>query len=167
MTPQEAIDSLGLTVEATFIPQNYKADEKEPKLHWRVALMREGREVLATEYSAGCAHAPAYKQGHRSIDEWAAVVRECNTGFRWSSPEGFFKRGPILPNPLDVISCLILDASALDHPTFEEWARDFGYDPDSRKGERIYRQSLEIGLKLRAAIGDAGLETLREAFSDY
>lgn len=35
------------------------------------------------------------------------------------------------------------------------------------KGETIYRACLEIALKLRAAIGEAGLAALQNAFQDY
>lgn len=77
------------------------------------------------------------------------------------------KTVPILPDPVDVIYSLVMDSSVLDHATFESWAGDFGYDPDSRKGESIYRQCLEIALSLRAAVGDSGLQTLAEAFQDY
>jgi hypothetical protein len=60
-----------------------------------------------------------------------------------------------------------MDADAIDHATFADWASDFGYETDSRQAERIYKQCLEIGLKLRAMLGDSTLSELREAAQDY
>jgi hypothetical protein len=74
---------------------------------------------------------------------------------------------PLLPDPVDVIWSLTRDSDALDYPTFEEWAASFGYDPDSRSGEAIYRQCLEIALKMRGSIGEAGLSELIEAGQDF
>lgn len=102
---------------------------------------------------------------------------ECESGFPmeidpWCrGTENTFKRKPkapaIMPNPVDVFYSLAMDSDVLNYGTFEEWAAEFGYDPDSRKAESIYRACLEIALKLRAAIGEDGLERLREAFQDY
>jgi hypothetical protein len=47
------------------------------------------------------------------------------------------------------------------------WADTYGYDKDSRSGEKIYRACLEIGLKLRAMIGDQNITKLRDLFQDY
>ena len=51
------------------------------------------------------------------------------------------------PTAEDVLDCLASDASSADQP-FEEWASDYGYDPDSRKAERIY----QVVVKQRAAL---------------
>lgn len=67
----------------------------------------------------------------------------------------------------DVIHGLLSDGDAIDHPTYESWASDFGYDTDSRKGEALYRTCLEIGLKLRSSLGDENLRKLRDEFQGY
>ncbi len=42
--------------------------------------------------------------------------------------------------PEEVIDCLISDAWGYENSrSFEEWAGEYGYDPDSRKAEQIYR----------------------------
>lgn len=63
MTPAEAMDALKLTVTAVFVPfsQSRNKDEDRKTLNWRVTLLRDGREVLTTDYSAGAGHAPGYK----------------------------------------------------------------------------------------------------------
>jgi hypothetical protein len=196
MTPQEAIESLGLTVESVFVPfsQSRNKDaklegftvikdmtkQKAPHytLNWRVTLKRNGRDILTTDYSAGIAHCPSYKikppqQWDRPAKDWEffATEWECEhgkaAGYSWS---GFYpKKGalPLLAAPLDVIHSLVMESDAIDYPTYEEWSSCLGYDPDSRSGEATYRACLEIALKLRAAIGDDGLATLREAFAEY
>jgi hypothetical protein len=60
-----------------------------------------------------------------------------------------------------------MDSDVFNYSSFEEWASTFGYDADSRKGESIYRTCLDIALKLRNAIGEDGLQKLREACQDY
>ena len=73
----------------------------------------------------------------------------------------------IKPEPRDVIHCLLSDGEAIDHAKYEDWADNFGYDRDSRKGEAIYRHCLELGLQLRSSLGDDNLRKLREAFEGY
>lgn len=220
LSPAQAIESLGLTVESVFVPfsQSRNKDEKNPSLNWKVTIKRNGRDVLVTDYMAGMGHCPNYgadkapvtfqPQGYKShngkpyegstsayrsatareslVQYRAAIAAaECESGLRmeldqWGrGPENVFKpkmkRGengsrkaePILPDVESVIYSLISDSDVLNYGTFEEWAETFGYETDSRSAESTYRACLEIALKLRAAIGESGLETLATAFQDY
>lgn len=177
-----AIEALGITMTAKFVPfsQSRNKAEKSPSLNWVVTISRNDREILSTEYMAGCAHCPSYntkppKAFDRPERMWPLIVanEECERGFKmnymgWMS--GFTKdrlKGPILPDIKDVLHSLILDASVLGHGSFESWAEDFGYTPDSRKAESIYRACLDIALKLRNGIGETGLAALNIAFQDY
>lgn len=192
-TPAEAMAALGLTVAAEFVPlsQSRNADKigkthgglpsRDPlaglTLNWRVTLRCGDRDILIADYSAGCGHCPSYRQTPPQVrvhEQVAQLVRlECEHGkpAKWSGgmdrayvPEG----GPfIMPDQLDVMHSLLLDAEVLDYPGFEDWAKSLGYDPDSRKAEAIYRECLEIALKLRSGIGDAAIERLQAAFQDY
>jgi hypothetical protein len=166
------VAELGLSVSAVFVPwsQSRNKNEKYPSLNWRVTLKRGDREILTTDYAAGFVHCPAYKnpeysQG-RTIHGRRAIERECENGRAYL---GEWSKGGtrILPDTLDVLCSLTLDASVLDSSGFEEWASEIGYDVDSRKAEAAYRACLEIALKLRAGIGDDGLAKLRDALSDY
>ena len=175
------IAALGLTVDAVFVPfsQSRNKAEKSPSLNWRVTVKRNGRDVLACDYGAGMAHCPSYnkpapKAWRRPARMWPgmAAAYECENGFAlglFTSWGGFRsnREKPILPNPVDVLYSLHSDGGALDYATFEDWAAEYGYDADSRSGEATYRACLEIGLKLRAALGDAGLSKLAEIFQDY
>lgn len=84
----------------------------------------------------------------------------CGAHHKAGSPA--FKKRRIKPTTADILSCLCLDSSAIDYPSYEDWAKEFGYAEDSRAGEKIYRACLATGLKLRAVLGDAVLTELRE-----
>lgn len=64
------------------------------------------------------------------------------------------------PTAEQVIDCLASDASSVDQSTFVQWARDLGYDEDSRKAEATYKACEHGTFKLKAFLGDALYETL-------
>ena len=44
------------------------------------------------------------------------------------------------PTLEDVLDCLASDAAGIENsPRFDQWAGEYGYDPDSRKAERVYK----------------------------
>lgn len=163
------INELRLTMDSTFVPwsKSRNAKEKDPSLNWLVTIFCDGRPVLTTDYTQGCGHTAAYKASvanlgaKDSIGRHDAVKRECQTGrdrlMRRVSP----------PAIEDVLYSLVSDADVLNSSSFEDWANELGYDPDSRKAESIYRACLEIALKLRNGIGESNLARLREAFEDF
>lgn len=178
--PQETMEALGLSVRAEFVPfsksRNAKSDPStsELSLNWRVQVLRNGRPFIETDYSQGIGHAPAYKASERALGHANSLMRF--EALKYEAENG--RRAPRVhlmiggraldaPSAADVLYALTSDASVLDSATFEDWAGDLGFDPDSRLAEKIYRACLEIALKMRAAIGDSGLEQLREAFQDY
>lgn len=170
----------GITVESVFVPfsQSRNKDQDHHSLNWRITIKKNGREILTTDYSAGIGHAPSYKAtkppqgypGNLSMWKRAAIAFETEKGFKMKyTPWGEYPdtSNPILPGSCDVIYSLASESNALDYPSFEDWALCFGYDPDSRKGETIYRACLETALKMRAGLGDSALAALREACQDY
>lgn len=187
-TPAQNIEAaalaLGITMEAKFVPwsQSRNKGEKHPSLNWLVTFKRSGREFLATDYSAGCGHCPSYnkKPPHnwdRSDRDWQPTVLrwECENGYAatFSGFIGFSrsniptKRAHIEPELAGVLASLVLDSSVIDAGGFDAWAREYGYATDSRKAEAIYNACLETALKMRAALGDKGMEMLRNACQDY
>lgn len=183
MELQKATAALGLSISAEFVPwsksRNFdpKAGPDKRSLNWRVTLICAApvvgergigaREVLTVDYSAGIAHCPSYSPGARWTLDYAAAI-ECET--EKGRPADIHKAGysgAIMPGVEDVIASLALDASAIDYPAYEQWADDLGFDRDSRKGEATYRACLETALKLRAALGDVGLQTLRDAAAGW
>lgn len=171
----ELIGNLELAVIPKFVPcsQSRNAGEKMPSLNWKITLQCRGRDLFTVDYNAGMGHAPSYKnwKSGGSALQHDAIVFECENGRPARiAPGGTVyadARQTILPDTIDVIYSLVSDADAIEYPSFEDWASNFGYEPDSRKAEKIYRQCLEIGLALRSALGEANLLKLREAFQDY
>ena len=115
-------------------------------------------------------------------DEWDG--RQCHPGtvtLSWYGPEGkrsgkqklliitvSFFQGEAHdhePTAADVLSSLLIDAAVEDHSSFEEWAANLGYDPDSRKAARTYRGCVKMAPRVRAFCGndDAVLDELRDA----
>jgi hypothetical protein len=172
-----------LYLNPVFVPfsQSRNRDQKHQSLNWRCQLIKNQREVVAFDYSAGSGHIPGGLQsvGYPS-SETARHIREiCEYG-RWQVPShgsqsmgllsgSKVKRwsGQLIPTVTDVIYSLSMDSEVLNYASFEDWASCFGYDEDSRSAESIYRQCLEIALALRAAVGDSGMVRLAEIFQDY
>lgn len=180
----DAMKRHGLTISAVFVPFSKSRKPGEDgkvwrSLNWRVTLYRavttrggdaDTRAILTTDYSAGEAHCPSYKQGaRRTIDYVAALDYEIEHGKKSLVNRGWSVMGttPIEPDACDVLHSLVSDADVLDCGTFEEWASNLGYDADSRKAEATYRECLAIALKLRNGLGDAVLAELRDAAQDY
>lgn len=158
----EVCKERGLSLVCEFIPwsKSRNAGEKNPSLNWHVTLMSGGHSIVSTNYSAGCGHAPSYKQGDRSKDGADAVLRECQTG---RGPKG----RPIEPKIADVVSSLMGDADVLNYGGFEDWANSLGYDTDSRKAEAIYRACIETALKLKAGLSEDTFRALQDASQEY
>lgn len=168
------IAELGLTVESKFIPfsQSRNKAEKHKTLNWSVTVKRNGRDVLTCDYSAGIAYCPAYNRKvpvawDRPDRMWIPLATdfECESGFAldrvvtWRRDFVADRKKPILPDALDVLYSLSMDSDVLNYAGFESWAETFDYAAD--------RACLDIALKLRAALGDAGMECLNTIFQDY
>lgn len=178
----ETAQKLGLAMTAEFVPwsQSRNKSEKTPSLNWKVTIFRGhgkvegGQAILSTDYMAGSAHCPSYKQGDRTLMQRQLIAFECEHGVpgRWFDNANVYrdirKAGkPIMPNLADVLYSLASDYDVLDAGSYEEWASNYGYDPDSRKGEATYRACLDIALKLRNGVGEEGMQQLRDACQDY
>jgi len=170
------IAELGLTVSAEFVPYSLSRNrgEKHRTLNWQVTLQRNGRDLFTTDYSAGIAHCPAYKKlkmggfTRETMEQREAITFETEKGREYRRGSIIGIGGPaIMPDPVDVIWSLSRDSDVLESGSFEDWAGELGYDADSRSAESTYRACLGIALKLRAAIGEAGIEKLRIAGEDF
>lgn len=143
----QLIKDYDIKIHADYIPMD---GHEEPRLKWKVRLYRLNETVLEVEYTAGMAHAPSYPA--------LCAVDECRTGMRSEFPPK-----PIQPDQRDVIRSVMRDSSALDYGCFEDWARDYGYDTDSRAAEAIYRLCLQRAVMLRANLGKERFDALQLA----
>lgn len=57
------------------------------------------------------------------------------------------------PSAADVVSSLLLDADSGDR-IFDDFCSDLGYDPDSRKAERIWKACRRMAPKIRRLLGE-------------
>lgn len=177
-TLQDFIDSLGLEYAATFQPKPQPRETVEhPQLHWLVTL-RKGKQVIQVPYSEGMGHVEGYKQFHktpfdkrmaeecyRKTCETGNLYRYNNHGEIWPSVLGHHVQPP--PKLVNVLWCLVQDASVLNYSSYEEWCPELGYDIDSRKGEESYRQCLRQSLALKNILGHDTLEKLTELYQYY
>ena len=168
----EIIDNLGIVYTAEFVPfsrsRNAKSDPKinDYSLNWKITISKN-RNVLTTDYMQGIGYIPGYVfKYHMTVNQLKNIKTACESGKDYTDHTTIGKKIPP-PAWQDVLYSLVMDSSALEYSTFEEWAEDFGYETNSRKAEKIYKLCLEIGLKLRAMLGSDTMEKLREAYSDY
>jgi hypothetical protein len=75
-----------------------------------------------------------------------------------------FYMGPALarePKAEDVLDSLASDANGYENArSFEEWASEYGYDPDSRTAERLYREVERQTERLRRFLSPRQFEQL-------
>ena len=135
-------------------------DDKNPSLNWRVTV-----GPITCDYMQGIAHMPGYEQRNTMLqNERRKIASEEGLFFPKYARSRFGGKKIKQPDLTDVLWSLVMDAEAVEYSSFEEWAETYGYDTDSREAEKIYRQCLEIGLKLRQIIN---LDEAREVFQDY
>lgn len=180
MTPQELIDELkrdGLRIDAHFVPYSLAPPQLQDGkrwecFNWTLRVTFNGR-TLTTDYRQGTGCIPdGIKNrlsregfhGRHSVDSRKMMDRLLETGECLAGSPAHLKLPP--PSAADVLYCLLSDGEAIEHASFEEWAQSCGYDTDSRTAEKMYRDCLDIGLKLKAMFGDR-LASMREAFQDY
>ena len=170
----KVLADMGLTLESVFVPfsQSRNKAEKSPSLNWKVTLKKSGKDILTTDYMAGCGHCPSYQQGGK-FESRKQTEYECEKGIkagRWSYGmnriQPTAKITPILPKIEDVVHSLVMDSEVLEYD-FAEWCGNFGYQEDSRKAEQIYNDCMQIALKINRSLGTDGLNTLREVYQDY
>lgn len=165
MNIQEWIKRNSVSMLSEFVPAS-KAHAQ--CLNYVITLCKGERVVLKTDYHMGYGNCP----GDKEKDPYFRKLRvafECEHGVQSYIACGNAYGGKIkiLPEIESVLSCLALDSNALDYADFEDWAKNFGYDSDSRSAEKIYKACLDTGLKMRNAFGNNQMELLQEILREY
>jgi hypothetical protein len=100
-------------------------------------------------------------------DHWKVIIEKGSKGnghrmtTYFSKGTGHEGREPKLKEVLD---CIVSDAVSVENSnSLEDWARDLGYDEDSRKAEKIFKTCLRGAKKLRRLLGT---ETYKELLFD-
>lgn len=90
-------------------------------------------------------------------DDWKVSIsyKGKKYTFDYHTGIGHRKNGnPVKPNLKDILYCVASDCQSLDGCLdYESWASDFGYDPDSRKGEAIYRAVQKEASNMQKLLG--------------
>lgn len=105
-----------------------------------------------------CSSVYGARKPHDKQDEWQQNANGYTVTLRYKGRQmttDFWMGSAITtePDAASVLSCLLSDASA-GSETFEDWCANLGYDTDSRKAERIYKQCLEQTAKLKKLLGE-------------
>lgn len=105
--------------------------------------------------------------GFRTKDSW-----ECNewkvilkyNGRRMTIP---YFTGMAIDKPKldDVLYSLLLDSTAIEY-SFDEWCGEFGYDTDSRKAEKLYKECLKVSEKFHKLLGEE-YEYFQQKYENY
>lgn len=162
----------GITYSAEFVPQSKSRNAGgKPSLNWRVTLAATGwaARTLTTDYMQGVGHVPNYNalKGPKDTLFNDGYLRKCAESGRYGNPDGITRMPLPAPHVADVVHSLVLDSDVINYGSFEEWARESGYDEDSRSAEKTYQACMEIALKLRQVLGDELIAKLRTALQDY
>lgn len=180
----QALDAAHLSITSTFVPWHVSrnvvyrngipsTDPTDWSLNWRVTMWKTGRPepILTTDWMAGIGHAPGYKNhdvravGRRySLAHAAILHHEVTTGRTYKN--AFTSGGIIEIDRESVCASLFLDAAVVDYLTMETWADDFGYDPDSRKAEKIYNNCRDLAARMLTVIDRPTFDRLRSLAVD-
>jgi hypothetical protein len=171
---QEQIDQFlqdnKITYSHKFVPFSISrnAKEKEPTLNWKVELTNEKGSIF-TDYQKGIGHLDFnWVNGFRkvmSIDQDKAtksavydaiekgIHKDVTVGNKGDVKVGFKNKPFPHPTIYEVLTSLLIDAQAIDFPSYESWANEYGYESDSRKGEKTYNACREHGAQLLQIFG--------------
>jgi hypothetical protein len=162
-TIQDFINLHGITMTATFLSvqteSQGKDDSGKPRrwtyFAWAVSL-RQGTNQLDTTYRMGlanCKPSKAYQTNAIAVPffDLPANIRQK------AGDDPTHTKAMVIPTPPDVASVLDSlrsDAECYENArSFEDFANDFGYDPDSRKAEAIFNACAKISKDLRNLLG--------------
>lgn len=173
---------LGVAVSST--PPVGTVRDGWPALTYQVSLTRAGSLVWSGQFHLGLGYVRIREfrdstraRGLRPPQDFDALLwawkRDPSATFKdkklWVKAAAWLaqKQG-VAPDVECVLSNLLSNGEAhLQSYSFEQWARDLGCDPDSRKAEAIFNACIEEGRALARAFTPAELTELREAFADY
>lgn len=99
----------------------------------------------------------------KNADHWEVVLHTPGKGINefatyYSMGYGHEGKKPTMQQVLDSVAS---DAAGYeDSGSFEEWAMNYGYDPDSRKAEKIYRLVEQESRELKTFLGNEAYESL-------
>jgi hypothetical protein len=168
-----ALEAAQVTMEARHVPTTYNPNAgKDDWQHiaWSI-VFRSPRGEFTTSYRQGIGHLPEDlrpKSWERvTIHQAQRIAWALKTGRNPDRRADHFHTGtpskPLAPPDIaDVVSSLVMDASAADYSSFAEWARDMGGNPDSIKELETFNACQRIALDLLRVFGPQTMEAIKE-----
>ena len=89
-----------------------------------------------------------------NMDQWRCVLKRGHRRMTltFSMGQGFNGEPPTVS---DVLLCVQSDTASIeDTKGFEDWCDNYGYDPDSRRAERIYKACERQAKALKRFMGE-------------
>lgn len=88
------------------------------------------------------------------MDHWRCVLyHPCGSKMVVYFSQGYGHHGKA-PTVEDILDCLASDAARVENArSFEEWASECGYDPDSRKALKTYETCVKQANELKSFLG--------------
>lgn len=97
-------------------------------------------------------------------DHWKVTLKRGEKEMVIYFSKGYGHQGKE-PDIEEVLECLMMDAiEIINSSNFEEWAENLGFDPDSRKAERIYKLTKQQTKKLKTFLGKRAFNELLDYF---
>lgn len=144
----------------TTIEKGMYAGRQDKEIHKNVKVIWEGDYWTGTGWFDGKVLFPSGKYDKYKTN---LIIQDIVDG----KLDPRYKNRLKLPTAKDALACLTLDYGVINHPNFESWADEFGYDKDSREAEKIYNECMKIALLLRSTLGEKEIERLTELLRDY
>lgn len=185
MTPQENFDKFiadnKISMTYKFVPFSISrnAEEEDKTLNWKVTI-KSPQGQMTVDYQKGVGHLPypstymGNLNGYQKKVINEAIESAVETGvarkisIKGSDVNVGIGNAPF-PNPTlqEVLQSLTLDSDVKNHLSFESWARDYGYDPDSRKSEKVYKACQKVAEGLAKVLnGVDKIDTVRELIDE-
>lgn len=173
MTPQEKfekfIEENKLIITHKFVPFSLSrnAEEKDKTLNWKVTLKSPNGQ-FTFDYQKGVGNLPypsTYMSNFNSyqksvIKEAIDTAAETGVARKLIVKEKDIQFGlgnEKFPNPTmrEVLEGLSLDSEVKNYLSFESWAKEYGYNEDSKQAEKVYKACQKTTESLAKVLGSA------------
>lgn len=138
-----------------------------------VITYRKGNSELRIPYHLGVGHVDWNKSpqgGYNALnnDDQAMILvmrrsphARPSDKAQWAATAAKLARlQKVQPDVHEALATVCRDTKEAFESSFEEWAANFGFDPDSREAERIYRGEIERYLRLLSIMNRDALDAL-------
>ncbi len=185
MTPQENFDNFinekKLSLKTKFVPFSLSrsAEEKQKSLNWKVTIVSPNGQFTC-DYMKGIGHLPYPNTSFMKLNSYQSS--SLNEAINSAVETGVARKISIVgkdlkvgignaefptPTMKEVLESLCLDSDVKNYLSFESWAKEFGYDTDSKKAEKIYTSCQKAAEGLAKVLGGVdNIDKVRDMIYD-